>query len=165
MLNTMSYQSVFCHLHIEHTIPLITPDFLPTEDTRHSPAKKQHQKNNRLMTSPRNTEKKKKRHLGTDSQQKHYSLLPPAVTLTWAILYLRVSTLSPVVDSRPTLMATVRGEIWNPGKSGMSAKEEDNLVKADLKIRDDLNGICLDIHKLCRSKILAFPKEAVQNQK
>lgn len=40
MLNTMSYQSVFCHLHIEHTIPLITPDFLPTEDTRHSPAKK-----------------------------------------------------------------------------------------------------------------------------
>lgn len=59
MLNTMSYQSVFCHLHIEHTIPLITPDFLPTEDTRHSPAKKQHQKNNRLMTSPRNTEKKK----------------------------------------------------------------------------------------------------------
>lgn len=72
--------------------------------------------------------KKQKRHLGTDSQQKHYSLLPPAVTLTWAIIYLRVSTLSPVVDSRPTLMATVTGEIWNPGKSGMSSKEEDNLV-------------------------------------
>lgn len=98
------------------------------------------QKNNIKKTTdlwprPEILKKKKKRHLGTDSQQKHYSLLPPAVTLTWAILYLRVSTLSPVVDSRPTLMATVRGEIWNPGKSGMSAKEEDNLVLMTLSLK------------------------------